>query len=47
VRVLLIEEDRMLRRATERRMLIKAGYDLVSVSDGEEGLRAAGEATPA
>jgi two-component system response regulator RpaA len=43
--ILLIEDGRLLRRATER-ALVKAGYDVVAAGDGENGLRAAREATP-
>ena len=42
MKILLIEDDRLLRRATER-ALMGAGYEVASVSDGEEGLRLAGE----
>jgi DNA-binding response OmpR family regulator len=43
--ILLIEDSRLLRRATER-ALVKAGYDVVAVGDGESGLRVAREITP-
>lgn len=43
--ILVIEDSRLLRRATER-SLVKAGYDVVAVGDGENGLRVAREATP-
>jgi CheY-like chemotaxis protein len=43
--ILLIEDSRLLRRATER-ALVKAGYDAVAVGDGESGLRVAHEVTP-
>ncbi len=45
MRILLIEDDRLLRRATER-ALIGAGYEVTSISDGEAGLRLAGEVSP-
>ena len=43
--ILVIEDSRLLRRATER-SLVKAGYDVVAVGDGENGLRVARETTP-
>jgi CheY-like chemotaxis protein len=43
--ILVIEDSRLLRRATER-SLAKAGYDVVAVGDGENGLRVAREAAP-
>ena len=38
--ILLIEDSRFLRKATER-ILLKAGYCVVTASDGEEALRIA------
>ena len=43
--ILLIEDSRFLRIAIER-ALVKAGSHVVSVGDGEVGLRAAYEKTP-
>jgi DNA-binding response OmpR family regulator len=42
--ILLIEDDRLLRRATER-ALVKAGYEVLGIGDGEGGLRVAREKT--
>ncbi len=42
-RVLLVEEDKFLRRACEA-SLRQRGFDVVSATDGEEGLRLAREA---
>jgi DNA-binding response OmpR family regulator len=43
--ILLIEDNRLLRRAIER-ALVKAGYEVIGIGDGEEGLRVARENTP-
>jgi len=43
--ILLIDDSRMLRQAQER-ALTKAGYEVVTASDGEEGLRIARESNP-
>lgn len=43
--VLVVDDSRFFRTATER-VLIKAGYGVVSASDGEEALRIAREKTP-
>jgi two-component system, OmpR family, alkaline phosphatase synthesis response regulator PhoP len=45
MKILLIDDDRMLRRAIER-TLGKAGYNMISAADGEEGLRLATETNP-
>ena len=45
MKILLIDDDRLLRRVIER-TLTKAGYELISCGDGEEGLRLATEASP-
>jgi DNA-binding response OmpR family regulator len=45
MKILLIDDDRLLRRAIER-TLTKAGYDVTCASDGEEGLHLAGETSP-
>jgi len=42
--ILLIEDNRLLRRAIER-ALVKAGYEVISIGDGEDGLRVAREKT--
>src|SRR5258707_13637399 len=38
--ILLVEDSRFLRKATER-VLVKAGFNVVSASDGEEALEIA------
>jgi CheY-like chemotaxis protein len=43
--VLLVDDSRFFRTATER-TLVKAGYGVVTASDGEEALRAAREKLP-
>jgi CheY-like chemotaxis protein len=43
--ILLVEDSRFLRLATER-LLAKAGYQVTSVGDGEEALRAVREQSP-
>jgi len=43
--ILLVDDSKFLRRANEL-ALIKAGYGVFSASDGEEGLRVAGEKLP-
>ncbi len=45
MKVLLIDDSRLLRTANER-TLIKAGYQVITASDGEEGLRSAIESPP-
>src|SRR6185503_9520393 len=44
-RILLVEDDRFLRRACEA-SLRQSGFTVVSAADGVAGLRAAGEASP-
>jgi len=44
-RVLLVEDSKFLRLANER-ALTRAGYDVVTASDGEEALKVAGEKRP-
>jgi DNA-binding response OmpR family regulator len=44
-RLLLVEDDRFLRRACEA-SLRQRGYDVLTAADGEEGLRLARSATP-
>jgi CheY-like chemotaxis protein len=43
--ILLVEDSRLLRVATER-MLVKAGYRVISAGDGPEALRIARESAP-
>jgi CheY-like chemotaxis protein len=43
--ILLIEDSRFLRKATER-VLLKAGYRVVTAADGEEALRIAFATSP-
>lgn len=43
--MLLIDDGKFLRRANEL-SLAKAGHEIVTASDGEEGLRLASEKTP-
>jgi two-component system cell cycle response regulator DivK len=43
--VLLIDDSKFLRRANEL-SLAKAGYEIITASDGEEGLRVARERKP-
>jgi len=44
--VLVIEDSRFLRLALDR-ILVKAGYDVIAVGDGKEGLRCAQDVLPA
>jgi CheY-like chemotaxis protein len=43
--ILLIEDSKLLRTANAR-ALVKAGYQVIGVGDGEEGLRSARETIP-
>jgi CheY-like chemotaxis protein len=43
--ILLVEDSRFLRLANER-VLVKAGYNVVTAGDGEEALRIANEMIP-
>jgi len=43
--ILLIDDSRFVRRANEK-ALARAGYDVVTASDGEEGLRIAHARSP-
>jgi len=43
--ILLIEDSRFLRLSNER-ALVKAGYNVITATDGEEGLRLARERRP-
>jgi CheY-like chemotaxis protein len=45
MRILVIEDSRFLRLAIER-SFVKAGYDVTSVGDGQEGLRLAEQVCP-
>jgi DNA-binding response OmpR family regulator len=45
MRILLIDDSRMLRQ-TQEKALIRAGYEVISAGDGEEGLRLARESSP-
>jgi len=45
-KLLLVEDSKFLRASAER-VLVKAGYAVVSAADGEEGLRLAREHQPA
>jgi CheY-like chemotaxis protein len=44
--ILVIEDSRFLRLALER-ILVKAGYEVIVVGDGKEGLRCAQDVLPA
>ncbi len=45
IKILLVEDSKFLRLATER-ALVHAGYDLTSAGDGDEALRLAREQIP-
>jgi DNA-binding response OmpR family regulator len=45
MKILLIDDDRLLRHAIERR-LGKTGYNMIGAADGEEGLRLVAETNP-
>lgn len=45
MKILLVEDSKFLRLATERAM-VRAGYEVTSAADGEEGLRLAREKLP-
>jgi DNA-binding response OmpR family regulator len=45
MKILFIEDSKMLRTANAR-ALVKAGYEVIGVGDGEEGLRIARETMP-
>lgn len=40
MKILIVDDSRLLRIANER-MLVKAGYEVITAADGEEGLRLA------
>lgn len=46
MKILLVEDSKLLRMATER-VLITAGYEVISATDGEQALRLAREHLPA
>ncbi|MGH9517597.1 MAG: response regulator [Terriglobales bacterium] len=45
MKILLIEDSRLLRITTER-TLVRAGYEVITAVDGEQGLRLAVESKP-
>jgi|ERR1700682_624744 DNA-binding response OmpR family regulator len=45
MKILVVDDSRLLRTANER-MLVKAGYEVITAADGEEGLRLALESKP-
>jgi CheY-like chemotaxis protein len=45
MKILLVEDSKFLRLSTER-ALSRAGYEVISAADGEEGLRLAREQLP-
>lgn len=45
MKILIVDDSRLLRIANER-MLVKAGYEVITAADGEEGLRLALESDP-
>jgi DNA-binding response OmpR family regulator len=45
MKILLIEDSRLLRITTER-TLMRAGYEVITAVDGEQGLRLAVESNP-
>ena len=45
MKILIVDDSRLLRTANER-MLVKAGYEVITAADGEEGLRLALESKP-
>jgi CheY-like chemotaxis protein len=45
MKILLIEDSKMLRQ-TQERALSRAGYEVISATDGEEGLRVARDSNP-
>jgi DNA-binding response OmpR family regulator len=45
MKILIVDDSRLLRIANER-MLVKAGYEVITAADGEEGLRLALESKP-
>ncbi len=45
MKILIVDDSRLLRIANER-TLVKAGYEVITAADGEEGLRLALESDP-
>jgi len=45
MKILIVDDSRLLRIANER-ILVKAGYEVITAADGEEGLRLALESKP-
>jgi DNA-binding response OmpR family regulator len=45
MKILIVDDSRFLRVANER-ALVKAGYEVITAADGEEGLRLATEQKP-
>jgi len=45
MKILMVDDSRLLRIATER-TLVRAGYEVITAADGEEGLRLALESNP-
>jgi DNA-binding response OmpR family regulator len=45
MKILIVDDSRLL-RITNERMLVKAGYEVITAADGEEGLRLALECAP-
>jgi DNA-binding response OmpR family regulator len=45
MKILIVDDSRLLRIATER-TLVRAGYEVITAADGEEGLRLALESKP-
>jgi DNA-binding response OmpR family regulator len=45
MKILIVDDSRLLRTTTERTFL-RAGYEVITASDGEEGLRLALESKP-
>jgi DNA-binding response OmpR family regulator len=45
MKILIVDDSRLLRIATER-TLVRAGYQVITAADGEEGLRVALENKP-
>lgn len=45
MKILLVENNKFLRSATKR-VMVRAGYEVTSAADGEEGLRLAREKLP-
>jgi DNA-binding response OmpR family regulator len=45
MKILIVDDSRLLRIANER-TLVRAGYEVITAADGEEGLRVALESNP-